>query len=178
MGIRNYLIEGISGTGKTTVAEALQRKGYHVLHGDRVLAYRGAPETGLPIEEPSHASEWDKAVWRQKHQLWDLETVYAVIADKSIPVSFFCGGSRNSDQFIPRLDGVFILDVPDIEILFRRMDERVAIDPTDFGGKPEEKELVKHLHQTKEDIPKRGIMIDATQPLEQVIDDILMNCKI
>jgi predicted ATPase len=28
MGVRNYLIEGVSGTGKTTVAEELQRRGY------------------------------------------------------------------------------------------------------------------------------------------------------
>lgn len=38
MGIRNYLIEGISGTGKTSVATELERRGYHVIHGDRELA--------------------------------------------------------------------------------------------------------------------------------------------
>lgn len=37
MGVRNYLIEGLSGTGKTTVAEELQRCGYHVMRGDREL---------------------------------------------------------------------------------------------------------------------------------------------
>ena len=30
MGVRNYLIEGVSGAGKTTVAEALQRRGFQV----------------------------------------------------------------------------------------------------------------------------------------------------
>ena len=43
MGIKNYLIEGVSGTGKTTVAEELQRRGYHVIHGDRELSYLGDP---------------------------------------------------------------------------------------------------------------------------------------
>jgi broad-specificity NMP kinase len=37
MGKRNYLIEGVSGTGKTSVAEELQRRGHHVIHGDREL---------------------------------------------------------------------------------------------------------------------------------------------
>jgi hypothetical protein len=55
----------------------------------------------------------------------------------------------------------------------RRIDERVALDPTDFGGKPEERELAVRLHQTKEDIPRSGIIIDATRPLEHVVDEIL-----
>jgi hypothetical protein len=55
----------------------------------------------------------------------------------------------------------------------RRIDERVALDPTDFGGKPEERELAVRLHQTKEHIPKNGIFIDATAPLARVVDEIL-----
>jgi len=50
MGVRNYLIEGVSGTGKTAVAEEIQRRGYHVIHGDRELAYHGDPETGEPLD--------------------------------------------------------------------------------------------------------------------------------
>ncbi len=29
MGVRNYLIEGVSGTGKTSVCDELRRRGYH-----------------------------------------------------------------------------------------------------------------------------------------------------
>ena len=50
MGVRNYLIEGVSGAGKTTVAEELQRRGYHVVHCDRILAYLGHPETGARLD--------------------------------------------------------------------------------------------------------------------------------
>ena len=46
MGIRNYLIEGLSGTGKTSVCNELQRRGYHAIHGGDELAYQGDPETG------------------------------------------------------------------------------------------------------------------------------------
>lgn len=34
-GIRNYLIEGVSGTGKTSVCNELQRRGYQAIHGGR-----------------------------------------------------------------------------------------------------------------------------------------------
>ena len=165
MGKRNYLIEGVSGTGKTSVAEELQRRGYHVLHGDRELTYRGDPKTGEPVHEPVHASEWDKAIWQQEHQLWDIDKVTSVIADHSTAISFLCGGSRNFATFIDLLDGVFVLEVNNLDTLYRRLDERVARDPTDWGGKPAEKELVARLHRTKEDIPGHGIVIDATQPL-------------
>lgn len=173
MGKRNYLVEGISGTGKTSVAEELQRRGYHVLHGDRELKYRGDPETGEPINEPVHESERDKAVWQQEHHLWNIDKVKAVIDDHSQAISFFCGGSRNFSKFMGLLDGVFVLEVNDLGTLYRRLDERVARDPTDWGGKPEEKALVARLHQTKEDIPSGGIVIDATQPLVSVVEEIL-----
>ncbi|AYM10877.1 hypothetical protein At1D1108_12480 [Agrobacterium tumefaciens] len=50
MGRRNYLIEGVSGAGKTSVATELQQRGLHVIHGDRELAYKGDPETGEPMD--------------------------------------------------------------------------------------------------------------------------------
>ncbi len=48
VGVRNYLIEGVSGTGKTSVCEELQRRGYHAVHGDRELASLGSPVSGSP----------------------------------------------------------------------------------------------------------------------------------
>lgn len=173
MGKSKYLIAGVSGTGKTSVAEAVQRRGYHVLHGDRALHYRGDPETGEPLPEPVHASERDRAVWQQEHLLWAIDNVKSVIADHSTAIAFFCGGARNVSQFIDGCDGVFVLEVDDRDTVYRRLDERVARDPTDWGGQPEEKELVARLHRTKEDIPSGGIVIDATQPLGSVVDEIL-----
>ncbi|GHO42301.1 hypothetical protein KSX_04640 [Ktedonospora formicarum] len=49
MGIRNYLIEGVSGTGKTSVCTELQRRGYQAIHGDRELRYKGDPKTDTPM---------------------------------------------------------------------------------------------------------------------------------
>ena len=169
MGIKNYLIEGVSGTGKTTVAEELQRRGYHVLHGDRELAYWGDPKTGEPLDEPAHESEMDRVVWQQEHWLWNIDRVKSVIADRSKPISFFCGGSRNFSRFIDLLDRVFVLDVdPDTLKL------RLASRPEDeFGGRPIERDLILRLHATKEDIPKGDVVIDATASLEHVVDQIL-----
>ena len=160
MGRRNYLIEGVSGAGKTAVCTELQRRGYQAIHGDRELRYQGDPETGTPTDDRAHGP------------LWDIEKVTALVANQDEAITFFCGGSRNFSQFIDLFDGVFVLDV-DLDTCLRRIDERVALDPTDWGGRPEERELIARLHQTKEDIPKVGMIIDATAPLAHVVDEIL-----
>lgn len=173
MGIRNYLIEGVSGTGKTAVCHELRWRGYHAVNGDRELAYRGDPKTGEPVDWPAHENESDRVEWVHEHQIWDVDKVKSVVADQSHAISFFCGGSRNFTRFIDLFDGVFVLDI-DLDTLNRRLSKR----PEDeFGGRPSERELIVRLHGTKEDIPKGGVVIDATVPLERVVDEILEKCN-
>lgn len=158
MGVRNYLIEGVSGTGKTSVCRELQRRGYHAINGDRELAYQGDPETGEPTDGLGH-----------EHHIWHIGKVKSMVADQGDAVMFFCGGSRNFSKFIDLFDGVFVLEV-DLATLNRRLHER----PDDeWGGKQSERDLIVRLHQTKEDIPKDGIVVDATKPLARVADEII-----
>ena len=173
MGKRNYLIAGVSGTGKTSVCNELQRRGYHAIHGDRELAYQGDPETGKPTYGLKHEQS---AIFTSEHHIWDVEKVKALFANQDEAVTFFCGGSRNFSKFIDLFDGVFVLEV-DLDTLNRRIDERVALDPTDRGAKPAEREIIARLHQTREAIPSSGVTIDATQPLEQVVGEILSKCR-
>jgi hypothetical protein len=49
----------------------------------------------------------------------------------------------------------------------------VLIVVEETGERKSERELILKLHQTKEDLPSTGIVIDATQPLEQVVDEII-----
>ena len=162
MGIRNYLIDGGSGTGKTAVCNELQRRGYQAIHGDRELK----------INPKIHEATSGPIPGYDLPPLWDVAKVNALIANHEEAVTFFCGGCSNSSKFIDRLDGVFVLEVNDINIVMRRIDERVLVDPTDWGGKQEEREIIIRAHQTKEAI-QSGWAIDATAPLERVVDEIL-----
>jgi len=162
MGMRNYLIEGVSGTGKTSVCKELQRRGYHAINGDTELAYQGYPKTGGPTDGIT-------GLEAHEYHIWHVDRVRALVADQDEAVTFFCGGSRNFAKFIDLFDDVFVLEV-DAGTLNRRLSER----PEDeWGGKQAERELTARLHQTKEDIPKRGISIDATAPIADVVDEIL-----
>lgn len=161
MGIKNYLIEGVSCAGKTSVCDELQRRGYHTIHGDRELAYFGDLETG----EPSDDCASENRSW-----IWDVKKVRALVADQTHPATFFCGGSRNSDRFIGLFDEVFVLEI-DLDTLNRRLASR----PEDeWGGTASEGESFARLqHATKEHIPMNAITIDATAPISHVVDAIL-----
>lgn len=161
MGIKNYLIDGVSCAGKTTVCNELQRRGYQVIHGDEELAYWGDLRTG----EPVNGSAGTYRAW-----LWDVAKVSALVSDQLHAATFFCGGSRNADRFIDLFDEVFVLEI-DLETLNQRL---AARPETEWGGTAQEGEAFARFQQeTKEGLPRNAINIDATAPLASVVDEIL-----
>lgn len=165
MGVKNYLIDGVSCAGKTTVCGELQRRGYHVVHGDDELAYWGDLRTG----EPVHGSAGADRSW-----LWDVAKVNALVADRRHAATFFCGGSRNADHFLGLFDEVFVLET-DLETLNRRL---AARPETEWGGTAQEGESFARVqHATKVGLPVNAISIDATAPLASVVDEILHHVR-
>lgn len=163
MGIRNYLIDGGSGTGKTTVCDELQRRGFQAIHGDREL--RDKPELGE-----------GRATERHLPPRWDVAKVKALLASRDEAVTLLCGGCRNSSEFVDLLDGVFVLEVGDLATVMQRIDERVLVDPSDWGGRQEERDVITRLHHTKEGVAE-GRAIDATGSLQSVVDEILRHVR-
>jgi hypothetical protein len=84
---RNYLVEGLSGTGKSSVYEELLRRAYKAISTDRAWAYHADPDTGLP-GGPIHHDNW----------LWDREKAVSELKSPEPEVLFVCGGSRNRDH--------------------------------------------------------------------------------
>lgn len=168
MGKRNYLIEGVSGTGKTSVCHELRRRGYTALNGDRDLRRNTDPATGEP------RTRFSSPELRHANNFWDVEKVRRLAADQNDEVTFFCGGTRNFNEFLDVFDRVFVLDV-DVDTLNQRLDNR---EGDDWGKSKTERELILRLHATKEDLPEGGIVIDATQPLDAVVDEILHHVQL
>ena len=92
MAKRNYLVEGLSGAGKSSVHQELIRRGYAAISTDRAWAYHADPDTGLPGGPVSH----DNWMWDQQKAVIELESPdpevlfvcgTAVIATASCPFS-------------------------------------------------------------------------------------------
>lgn len=161
MGVKNYLIDGVSCAGKTTVCAELQRRGYHAIHGDEELAYWGDVKMGAPVDGRADA---------QRAWIWDVAQVRAFVADHTYAATFFCGGSRNADRFIDLFDKVFVLAI-DLDTLNQRL---AARPETAWGGTAQEGEaFARFQHATHAGLPANAIRIDATAPLARVVGTIL-----
>jgi hypothetical protein len=162
MAKRNYLVEGLSGAGKSSVYEELIRRGYKAISTDRAWKYHADPDTG-PSGRPTH---YDNSMWDQQKAVSELES-------PEPEVLFVCGSSRNRDRFMSYFTKIFNLRIDD-DTMRRRLQERTN---NEFGKQPEEVERMLRLNRSDEK-PAGAIDLDATQPLHQVVDELLRlaNC--
>jgi hypothetical protein len=142
MAKRNYLVEGLSGAGKSSVYEELIQRGYKAISTDRA--------------------------WKSDNSMWDRQKAVSELESPEPEVLFVCGSSRNRDRFLPYFTKVFNLRIDD-DTMRRRLKERTN---NDTGKQPEEVELILKLNRSDEK-PAGAIDVDATQPLDQVVDELL-----
>jgi hypothetical protein len=151
---RNYLVEGLSGAGKSSVYEELIRRGYKAISTDRAWKVHAGPDTDLP--------------GRPVHSMWDQGKAVSELESPEPEVLFVCGSSRNRDRFLPYFTEVFNLRIDD-DTMRRRLQERTN---NEFGKQPEELELMLRLNRSDHK-PAGAIDVDATEPLDQVVDELL-----
>jgi hypothetical protein len=157
MAKRNYLVEGLSGAGKSSVYEELIRRGYSAISTDRTWAHYVDPDTGLP-GGPVHHDNW----------MWDRQAALDELERSEPDVLFVCGSSRNRDDFLPYFTKIFNLRIDD-DTMRRRLAARTA-DDWEVG--PEVIRLMLELNR-RDEKPAGAIDVDATRPLERVVDELL-----
>jgi hypothetical protein len=113
---RNYLVEGLSGTGKSSVYEELVRRSYAAITTDRAWSYSADPDTGLPGGPLGHDT------W-----MWDRRKAVAELESPEPDVLFVCGSSRDRDHFLPYFTKVFNLRIDD-DTMRRRLEARTEDD--------------------------------------------------
>ena len=83
MARRNYLVEGLSGAGKSSVYEELIRRGYDAISADRAWAYHADPDTGLAGGPIQH----DNFIWDQQKAVSELESPEPEVRCRRYPAS-------------------------------------------------------------------------------------------
>ncbi len=165
-------ITGNSGAGKSSVRKELQRRGYEAHDtDDNDITTWAHKATGSLVERPEDESgrtkEWyNQHEWKMSRQ--KVEEFAERAKDKSV---FLCGSPSNADDMLDLYDQVVCL-VLDKDTLQRRIASRTDHD---FGKAPDELKSILGWHDIFQDRYKDNgaVIIDATQPLEQVVDEIL-----
>lgn len=168
-----YYITGISGSGKSSVRHELKRRGYQAFGTDEDdLAYFYHNQTGERVG--NHVTVEERTPeWRAQHT-WKLTRINAQELAKKATGSpvFLCGVTANdADELWDLFDVVFALFI-DEGALKHRIASRTN---DDFGKSAHELQILIEWQKTaKEDYRKLGaVLIDATRPLKQVVDEIL-----
>jgi gluconate kinase len=156
----NYLVEGLSGTGKSSVYDELTRRGHSALSADRAWGYSADPIAALAGGSSRHDN------WK-----WDKTKAIEALASPEPDILFVCGSSRNRDDLLPYFSKIFNLKIDD-ETMMRRLADRTN---NDFGKDPGEVQLMLALNQEGEK-PAGAIDIDTNKPLKDVVDEILDLC--
>lgn len=166
----DVLVTGVAGSGKTTIARELAKRGYDARDMDSMHGLCAWVDLKSGIPNPdfkiTNASDWvDRYDW-----LWSEERITELLNKSAL--TYFCGSSGNQEQFYPFFDKIFLLEMN--EKLIR---ERVLNSDRDhnYGRMPGELEAIFGYYEEFQDKAKAAgaIVIDAKQSLDQNIGQIL-----
>lgn len=169
---KRYYITGVCGTGKTTVAEELNKRGYYAIDQD-------SKEYGIcswKNNETKEQAEFEYGIGKEfleAHDWYaDVERLKKLL-DKASDVAFVCGVSANQNDYLDIFDKVFLLQCQP-EVFTKRVDVR---ENNDFGKHPSEKQHILDWYKELEDglINKGAIIINSDKPISSVVDEILNN---
>ena len=148
--MKRILLTGMSGTGKSSLIQALRTLGYRAVDMD---------EPGWSIY--SATGDW----------IWHEDRVAELLNEPAEEVIFMCGCAENQGQFYPQLEHVILLSAP-TEVLVERIQTRTD---NPYGKRPEELAEVLHNLETIEPMLRRGATaeIDTSAPLDEVLTAVL-----
>lgn len=162
-----YLITGRPGSGKTTVIEALKRRGFQAFNTDDMpeMTKLEEQETGKPVSWPAGVVDWKSYIWN-----WQEAGLRKLLqGDDDVFIGAIVG---NQQEFYPLFDKIFALTVS-AETLRKRLDSHA------YQRTAEEKEQAIAVHYDKQARFEKQelVLIPADGSVNEIVDDILAQLK-
>ena len=162
-----YLITGRPGSGKTTVIEALKRRGFQAFNTDDMpeVTKLEEQETGKPVSWPAGVVDWKRYIWN-----WQEDGLRKLLQGGD---DVFIGAVvGNQQKFYPLFDKIFALTVG-ADTLRKRLDSHA------HPRTVEEKEQAIAVHYDKQARFEKQelILIPADGSVDEIIDNILARLK-
>lgn len=167
---KRYYITGVCGTGKTTVAEELNKRGILAIDQD-------SREYGLcswKHNQTKESAKFEYGIGKEflESNDWycDVEKLKQIL-DKPDEIIFVCGVTANQDEYLSLFDKVFLLHCPQ-EVFTRRIDERIN---NQFGKDPSEREHILGWYTELEEglLHQGAIAVNSNRSVISIVDEII-----
>jgi dephospho-CoA kinase len=162
----SYLITGNPGSGKSTVAVELRRRGLIALDTDELAFW--ADDAGMPVDQPADADDQ----WRLAHRwVWSRAQIEQSIAQVAGDADsmFFCGIALNQTEMLDLFEQVFLLTI-DEDTQRARLALAISSDRTDAIKKQIRDGRLTFQSQM---LALGAIPLDATVPPNLIVDTLL-----
>lgn len=163
-----YLITGVAGTGKSTLAKELRHRGYAAYDVEEGFSYHTNRLTGERASYPTNPTP----EWYENHErVFDEKVLMNLMKKHQAEPLFICSITANQAKYYPQFDKIFLLTAPD-SVVTHRLGTRTN---NYFGRHPLELQRVIGRHQQFDDELKAlgAQPIDSTHPIEAVADEIV-----
>ncbi len=129
--MRAFLVTGVSGTGKSTMARQLSAWGHHAVSADADSELCGWVDLdGRAVQRPAHPD----GAWLAAHEWrWDPRRLHEIMTDadrRGVDTLWLCGRAANALALVDRFDGVFLLELDEQTMIARMSSPRRG---NDFG---------------------------------------------
>jgi dephospho-CoA kinase len=147
--VKRVLLTGMSGTGKSSIVQALTARGYKAIDTD---------------------DGWCEPL-PDGRQRWREDAIGQLLDTEDAEVLFVAGCEANQVRFHPRFDLIILLSAP-AQVLVERLASRTS---NPFGKSPEELERVLDDLRVVEPLLRKAAdhEIATTKPVNDVVTEVL-----
>lgn len=155
---------GMSGTGKSTVIDALTARGYKAIDAD-------CDEFSEWVEVTGDTDPFGSPVEVNRDWVWREGRIQDLLSTEDTDILFLSGCAENMGKFLPQFDHVVLLSAP-ADVIVERLRTRTN---NPYGKHPDEIARVLGLIEKVEPLLRRiaGHEIDTSACLEDVVATLL-----
>jgi len=164
--VGGILITGNPGSGKTTIASHLVRRGFIAIDGDRFAGWQTS--SGLAASQPDLVTD----EWLASHRwVWDRTRLREFVHShgRDARPTFVCGIAVNQGDLLDLFELVFLLSI-DHDTQLERLN---AADNADRNAAQRAQILDGRAVFEREMRQARAVVLDGRQPTSALVDEIL-----